>query len=352
MDNHVPEVREARYRLLGIEALPAAGGMLIRRGRRRILIRGEGLGELLDLIVNRSAEGAGVSLRGLMAEVETARHRTLRELVDRLIAERLLVPAEGAPAGRRESAEEIFYWSHDADAAVARDNLAGVDIAVFGVNHISLPLLGNLRSCGIRSLTLIDHPALRNLDFFTERQELRSEIAAAMASPPRSMHEWSLRTKRPDCQVVCSDFGGIGLIRDWNRSCVADGALFYPVVLADEVARLGPLVVPREGPCYECLWLREHANFADPDFELASETHAFFGRPARGFVQPMARVAADLAAVDLLKYFSLVLPGGVAGRLIEADLMTPSLRARNVLKVPRCPVCSPARSGPEIEEGR
>ena len=78
----------------------------------------------------------------------------------------------------------------------------------------------------------------------------------------------------------------------------------------------------------------------------ATEAHAFFGQDVTGFVQPMARVAADLAAVDLLKYFSRVLPGGVAGRLIEADLMAPSLRTRTVLKAPRCPVCSPARSEP------
>ena len=58
---------------------------------------------------------------------------------------------------------------------------------------------------------------------------------------------------------------------------------------------------------------------ADPERTRATEAHAFFGQDVTGYVQPMARVAADLAAVDLLKYFSRVLPGGIAGRLIEAD---------------------------------
>ena len=339
MGNDVPGVKEARYRLLGIQAIPHADGIVIRRGSARLFLRGEGIGDLLDLFVRRSAEGNGVSLAGMMAEVDGVRRTGLRTLFDRLVAERLLVPADGASS---ERPEDIFYWNHGANAAIGRENVAKVEIAVFGVNHIALPLLGNLRSCGFRAVALVDHPALRNLTFFNDRDELRPEITAAMATPPRSLDEWTAKAKPADCHVVCSDFGGHDLMREWNRKCVASGTKFYPIVLEDEVASLGPLVVPGEGPCYECLVARQNANLADPERARASEAHAFFGQDVTGFVQPMARVAADLAAVDLLKYFSRVLPGGVSGRLIEVDLMAPSLRTRAVLKAPRCPVCSPS----------
>jgi bacteriocin biosynthesis cyclodehydratase domain-containing protein len=341
MGNDVPGVREARYRLLGIQVIPYADGIVIRRGNARVFMRGEGLGDLLDLIVRRSAAGDGVSLAGLMAEVEGARHTRLGSLFDRLKGERLLVPADGASG---ERPEDIFYWNHGASAAIGRENVAGVELAVFGVNHIALPLLGNLRSCGFRAVTLVDHPALRNLDFFTDSEQLRPEIAGAMATPPRGLDDWTATATPADCHVVCSDFGGLDLMREWNRKCVASGTSFYPIVLEDEVASLGPLVVPGEGPCYECLVARQDSNRIDPARMRATEAHAFFGQEVTGFVQPMARVAADLAAVDLLKYFSRVLPGGIAGRMIEADLMAPSLRTRNVLKAPRCPVCSPGRT--------
>jgi bacteriocin biosynthesis cyclodehydratase domain-containing protein len=339
MGNDIPGVKEARLRLLGIQAIPYSGGVVIRRGKARVFVAGDGMGELLDLIVNRSAEGDGVSFAILLAAVEGNRHTALKALFDRLVAERFLVPADGAAA---ERPEDIFYWNHGASAAIGRENVARVEIAVFGVNHIALPLLGNLRSCGFRAVTLVDHPALRNLDFFNDRDELRPEIAAAMATPPRGLDEWTAHAKPAACHVVCSDFGGLDLMRAWNRKCVDAETKFYPIVLEDEVATLGPLVIPGEGPCYECLVAREDANLADPERARATEAHAFFGQDVTGFVQPMARVAADLAAVDLLKYFSRVLPGGVAGRLIEADLMTPALRTRTVLRAPRCPVCSPA----------
>lgn len=341
MGNDVPGVKEARYRLLGIQAIPYADGIVIRRGNARVFLRGEGLGDLLDLVVRRSAEGNGVSLAGLMAEVEGTRHTPLRSLFDRLVAERLLVAADGTSG---ERPEDIFYWNHGASAAIGRENVARVELAVFGVNHIALPLIGNLRSCGFRAVTLVDHPALRNLDFFTDSAELRPEIAGAMATPPRGLDEWTATAKPADCHIVCSDFGGLDLMREWNRKCVVSGTKFYPIVLEDEVASLGPLVIPDDGPCYECFIARQDSNLIDPGRMRATEAHAFFGQEVTGFVQPMARVAADLAAVDLLKYFSRVLPGGIAGRMIEADLMAPSLRTRSVLKAPRCPVCSPART--------
>ena len=149
-------------------------------------MRGEGLGDLLDLIVRRSAEGGGVSLATLMVETDGAVTRRSGTCFDRLIAEGLLVPADG---GSGERPEDIFYWNHGASAAIGRENVARVEIAVFGVNHIALPLLGNLRSCGFRAVALVDHPALRNLDFFNDREELRPEIAGghgdAAAKPRR-----------------------------------------------------------------------------------------------------------------------------------------------------------------------
>ena len=118
MGNDVPDVREAQYRLLGLQAIPFADGIIIRRGRLRLFLRGGGLGDLLDLMVRRSAEGDGISLAGLMADVEGSRHTLLKSLFDRLTAERILVRSDGADGGERP--EDVFYWNHGASAAVGR----------------------------------------------------------------------------------------------------------------------------------------------------------------------------------------------------------------------------------------
>ena len=343
MANDVPGVKEARYRLLGLQAVPHDDGVIIRRGLKQVFVQGDKVAEVLDLIVERSAEGRGVRLDALKTEVDPLKHLTFGTLIDTLRAERFLIPAEEGHASTAdgETREEIFYWSHGTSFDAVRDSIADIELAVFGVNHISLPLIGNLRSVGFRAVTFIDHPGLRNLDFYVGGKDLRPEIGAALASNrPQDFDAWSAAGDKPDCTIVCSDFGGLALMRDWNRQAVAANTLFYPIVLQDEVAHLGPLVIPGEGPCFECLWTRRSANRADDRDGHASDAHAFFGQRVTGYVQPMARVAADLAAIDLLKYFSGTLPGGRAGRLIEVDLMAPSLTTRNVLKVPRCPVCS------------
>jgi bacteriocin biosynthesis cyclodehydratase domain-containing protein len=356
MDNDIPGVREARYRLLGLQAVPHDDGVVIRRGLKQVFVRGAKVGELLDLIVERSAEGNGLRPDDLKAEIDPLKHLTFTDLIATLRAERFLVAIEeraGPPPP--EGKEGVFYWSHGTSLEAVAANVAEVELAVFGVNHISLPLLGNLRSVGFRAVAFVDHPALRNLDFYDDRQDMRSEIAAALASNrPQTFDAWSASGDKPDCSIVCSDFGGLALMRDWNRTAVAANALFYPIVLQDEVAYLGPLVVPGEGPCFECMWARRNSNLDAGRRDHATEMHAFFGQKVASYLQPMARVAADLAAIDLLKYFSRTLPGGRAGRLIEADLMTPALITRNVLKVPRCPVCSrlpmptePAAAPPE-----
>jgi molybdopterin-synthase adenylyltransferase len=350
MDSDIPGVRQARYRLLGLQAIRHDDGLIVRRGSVRFFIRGSDTAELLDLVVSRSAEGHGIRLDELKAETDPAKHSALTALIETLRSERLIVAVEGEAADWPDRREDIFYWNHKTSSAAVAENLAKVDLAIFGVNHIALPLLGNLRSVGFRRLSFVDHPGLRNLDFYDEG-ELRSEISGALSIRPQPFDEWTAAGAKPDGYVVCSDFGGHALMRDWNRTAVAGNIVFYPIVLQDEVASLGPLVVPGEGPCFECLWLRQSANLDVAARDRADESHAFFGQHVTGFLQPMARIAADIAAVDLLKYFSRALPGGRAGRLIEADLMKPSLRTRIVLKAPRCPVCALLRGLPEDAAG-
>jgi hypothetical protein len=66
---------------------------------------------------------------------------------------------------------------------------------------------------------------------------------------------------------------------------------------------------------------------------------ADLGQHAIGYLQPMARAAADFGALELLKIFSTPLPGGKIGRILDVDLMGPTVESREFLKVPRCSVC-------------
>jgi bacteriocin biosynthesis cyclodehydratase domain-containing protein len=352
MEKALPGGKEASYRLLGLQALVHDGGVILKRGTTRLFLDGRDVAEIVDFLVERLAGGRAVELGRLKAEINAERRDALVALVDTLKAHRFLIDAEeGETAGRNR--EEVFFWNYRTNFAAIVGELAEIRLTVFGVNSIGLALLGNLRSCGFRDIVFVDHPALRNLDYFDAKRKLRHEISGALSVAPRPFESWSVENPKPEgCFVVCCDFGGRPLMRDWNRFCVEHRVLFYPIVLLDHVAHLGPMVVPGEGPCYECLWARQNANLTDAARFRAGEMEADVGQHAIGYLQPMARAAADFAALDLLKILSTPLPGGRIGSIVEIDLMGPAATTRDLLRVPRCPVCSevvaePAESGDE-----
>lgn len=353
MAKGLPDGREASYRLLDLQAIPQFGGVIVRRGLARLFLEGERAAAILDLLVEQSARGRPIVPERLRLDLPESDRGPLQSVIDTLKAHRFLVPVP--PDGSEVDGgtrEDVLFWNYGTSAAAVGQNVSGVRLVVFGVNAISLALLGNLRSCGFRAMAFVDHPALRNPDFFDSRGRLRPEILTALTSPPRSFEDYSAgEGELPDCYVACSDFGGLALMREWNRVAVEKNVLFYPVVLQDQVSYLGPLVAPGDGPCFECFWLRQNANLGARARERVWEIHAQTGRHATGYLQPMARGAADLAAVELLKFFGGAALGGWVGRLVEADLFTPSIVTRTILKVPRCPVCAEiVRPAPAAEE--
>jgi bacteriocin biosynthesis cyclodehydratase domain-containing protein len=205
-------------------------------------------------------------------------------------------------------------------------------------------MLPRLRAAGLRGAYLVDHPALRN-----ERTDaLCSARTASYSTEAIAFDAWT-DTPGPDeaaCFVATSDFGGLALMREWNEFCVVNRKTFFPVVLQDHVAYIGPLVIPGQSPCFECGWARQNANLNDPTLIRATEPLAFFGRHVAGALAGMIGIAAEYAAMELLKYLSQVLPGGNIGKLIEVDLLQPSLCTRKILRAPFCPVCSSLNQKP------
>jgi bacteriocin biosynthesis cyclodehydratase domain-containing protein len=337
METGLPGAKEASYRLPGLQALVQENGVILKRGTTRLFLEGSEVAELLDLLVERLTGGRSFEVSRLKAEVTGEQREPLLSLVETLKAHRFIVPAEDPGTSRRE---DVFFWNYRTNFASVIGELSEIQLTVFGVNSIALALLGNLRGCGFRDIAFVDHPALRNLDYFDAKRKLRAEIAAALSTPPQDFDAWQTENKHPEgCFVVCSDFGGRPLVRDWNRFCVEHGVMLYPIILLDHVVHLGPMIVPGEGPCYECLWTRQNSNLADVARSRAGEMDADLGQHAIGYLQPMARAAADFGALELLKIFSTPLPGGKIGRILDVDLMGPSVEAREFLKVPRCPVC-------------
>jgi bacteriocin biosynthesis cyclodehydratase domain-containing protein len=266
------------------------------------------------------------------------------ELVEELVRRRLLVPA-GSPSTlpvASESALEVFYWHFGEPTERVVENLNARRIAVMGVNTISRQLASSLRGAGVHNLEVVDFHGLRNLRLFDDSGGLKPEEWPAWIVPPLGYDDWAegLDTQDLACLVATSDFGGGHLLRSFNEFCVARGCHFLPVVLDRMIGFVGPLVIPGETACFECLRGRENAGMDDPEARRAVEFAASQRQAVNGFHPTMTAILGEIATLELVKLYSGVMPRSV-GRLIEANMLAVEMRARKVLKLPRCSVCSP-----------
>jgi bacteriocin biosynthesis cyclodehydratase domain-containing protein len=143
---------------------------------------------------------------------------------------------------------------------------------------------------------------------------------------------------RPDLAVVAPGADELDELDRWNRAANERDLRWLPVLPYDgRFAAVGPLIVPGESCCYECLLRRRAANLEYGDHLPAIERAPLTARADLCFETFVASVAAHL----VLRWI-----GGQDGSLpgvlhaLEAR-PTLALGAHDVLRVPRCPVCSP-----------
>lgn len=344
-----------RYRALPVQVIEAGDVLVLKRGVTEVKIGGAGALEVVRALL-AAASGEPVTLDALLAGFAEGERPSAAALLQHLLRRRLLVPAGAeagdAPAGR-ERPEEVFYWQFGQREEQVLARLDEQRIVVVGVNTIARQLLAGLLATGARSIACVDDPALRNIHLFDETGVPRPGLwpadapVRALAGGPHDLDPESF-----DCLVVTADFGGLGLLRAWNEYCVLHRRLFLPVALQDAIGYVGPLVVPGETACFECFRQRVATHVPDPHVRLAIEAAAAGGRGPAGFVPPMTALLGDLAAMELLKFFGLGPPLWQVGTVIEVNLMLPDVTARRVLKLPRCPICTPVAERPSLSIAR
>lgn len=334
------DVPEERLHALPVQLGELPDGIVLKRGRVEIRISGASAADVVRTIIRTALHGATrTELGSLVAAPERA---DVLALVDHLVARRILVAENDGPGAHAETQLDVFYWHFGTDRQHAEERLDQQRISVLGVNHIARRLVEGLRAAGVTSCAVLDHPMLRNPEFFGEGDAL-SERAWPETLGPRPAPVASALDVNPqstNCLVATSDLGAVRELRAWNEFCVLHGIRFVPVVLADLVGHVGPVVVPGDSACYECLWARLNTHLADPDGHWAAATNGGDGQAVAGLHPSMASILGDIATVELIKLFGLAPPLARFGTLIEVNLLGGAMKTRRVLKVPRCEVCS------------
>jgi bacteriocin biosynthesis cyclodehydratase domain-containing protein len=325
---------------LPVQFIEIPGGLVLKRGCTELRINGEGAADALQKIFHATVSG-DATYQGICEQFAVPNRQVVRALIEQLVGKRFLIPlGSDPPPDGPESSLQIFYWHFGDTAPNVTHRLNASSVAVLGVNLISRQLAVALTASGVENFHVVDFPLLRNLRLFDDRGQLSpSEWKGAL---PLAYETWTdqARHRPPQCLVATSDFGGRELFRHWNKYCIDHDIHFLPVFLQDLIGYIGPLVVPRETACFECLRVREDSNVADRQMKKAVGAAAFESQPFIGFHPSMASVLGDISAFELTRFYGGVLPRQKTGVLIEVNLLPSYMTTRKVLKLPRCLICS------------
>jgi len=348
--DHEVDEPPKRLRALPVQIIVAEKAVILVRGVAEIRISGARAIEVVPQLLDAAA-GKGATRDEIIERFAAPDREEVGKLVDELFKRSILVGGrEEPPTSDVESSLEVFYWHFGQTVRATVDKLNGQSFVLMGVNTISRQIASALDSLGAARIQVVDFHILRNLRLYGDAGNLLPDEWVGPA--PITYDAWveGLDTEGIGCLVASSDFGGSHLLREWNEFCIENRVHFLPVILDRFIGSIGPLVIPGETPCYECLRVRENANMDAPELERAAESSAADRQAMTGFHPAMTKVLGELAAMELCKVYGGGLPSR-SGRLIEVNLLGPDISSRRVLKLPRCPVCSPTlkSSGVYIE---
>lgn len=328
-----------------VQVIETGDGVVLKRGCTEFKIAGAGAAEAVKKILAVAGNG-GATSEEIRELFEPEAGPIIDRLCEQLIDRRLLVPCEEEVSPEaRESNLDIFYWHFGEKTARVTERLNKRSLAILGVNCISRQLAASLAASEVENFQVLDHPRLRNLRLFDSAGRLKSDQWPASLKAPQNWTD-RLDPQSFDCLIATSDFGGQEAMREWNKLCVQEKRHFLPVVLQDLIGYVGPLVVPGETACFDCLRIRRNSQIHDEKPRCFTEAVAFEGQGVVGFHPSMASIVGNIAAFELIKLYSEALPLSKVGTLIEVNLLATEVKARKVLKVPRCPTCSPLKMRP------
>jgi bacteriocin biosynthesis cyclodehydratase domain-containing protein len=325
-----------------VAVIPTNSGVLIKRGATEILVGGDQASSIIKLIIREAQDGLTTQrIDDLFSQDERAQ---IWELINQLIKRDILyVNGVRARNGIDETPLDVFFWHFGTSASDVERTFRSKHFTVVGHNATSIELIQALLTCGAEQISFVDDPALRG-----ELQPASRHPPSPSSFPhPELADKWRSRQAKNACDLLIAvcEFGVQELLRPWNELCVASKIPFVPVLIENAIAHLGPFVLAAEGPCLECLRIRQNSNARNP--ELMREIQTSFKPFAKlAGVHPLIlATVANVAAFEITRFFSPI-PRKKVGSVIEINLLDSSMTSRKVLKVPRCPVCSSSVNRP------
>jgi thiazole/oxazole-forming peptide maturase SagC family component len=323
--------------ILPIHFMAIEDGVIIKRGRSEILIRGKRSSEVLQTIVDtiNKTNPSKDDLCNIFAKPDRP---AVNYLINELINRRIIVPYDGNNMSYNETSLDILYWQMGENTEELNERINKKHIVIIGANTISLQLSNSLKNSGIKNFKIFDYSMFSSSNIEAYRHKFPAELTDF------SLFEKHCELQKIDCLIATSENGGLQMMRRWNNLCIKLDCIFMPVVLEDLIGYVGPLVIPNETACFECFLTRRNANTDKTGSEEFLELKILDSNRIVGFHPSMASILGDIVAFEIIKFYAEWKSIFNVGKMIKVNLLGTGLDIHKVLKIPRCKSCSPLNS--------
>lgn len=337
---------------LPIQMIETSEGVILKRGASEILVSGNQANQAIRKILG-VARGKGATISEIRRQFPHSAKTWVDSIIKNLRDRRLLIVADDQAnsSSAQEDHLDIFFWHFGESKATMLKHFNRIQVTIVGVNSISRQLALSLEACGHTNFQVIDHPRHRNNSLFGNADPMGNAKWPASVAQPQA---WTTgqQVDLGNCLVATSDLGEQETLCHWNHLCIQQKTHFLPVILKDMIGYVGPLVIPGETACYECLISRERSHRVAKDLEYWADSFSYEGQAIAGFHPVMASILGDIAVFELTRFYGGKIPEKKPNRLVEVNLLAGTMVGRTVLKVPRCSACSPLRTSSETNLSR
>ena len=329
------------------EVIAVDDGVVLRSPDQGVRVRVEGMTSHELATFLKDLDGTRPLAHCLERREQT---HALTTLVEGLQARDIVEPGSLDPLPE----DARFFSHHHDDPLGCARRVATSRVVICGRDPIADAVAGALQRAGVGSITRVAD-AVRPASGPDENGATRAPVTVSPSRDPDATIDHADAAPAliaGDLVVVCPDAGGGRLESAVNTLAIEHGFAWVLVRIFGARGFVGPLFIPDDGPCYACLAAREEANWADRELTRAYVerlAHDPSSLAAYGRLAACESLVTDVAALEATKYLSRFTSPSLFGTVLSIDFVACRTELHRVLRLPRCPSCSPVQRRPRVD---
>jgi len=326
------------------------GALQIHTATRSAILRGGAVSRVLPRLV-QLLDGTRKNAEVL---AEFSSDRSQAEACLLMLSQKGMIHSEEdtAEAVTSEDSEHelVQYLSRRGNGREAYLNIKKSHVAVIVADPQLQQVAASVAGIALRKVSVVSADPLAQLE--TTLGTSQNLGCVNLSEFPTSAEAWAQTfAEAPDMIVVA--LSGPVIFHPWLdalNSFALEHSIPWTIcaVFNEQEIHIGPTMRPHMTACYKCFEFRLKSNLANLAAYTALERYVREGGKTKSFgiVSTVAEMAGVLLAMEVIRTFHPHDAALSGGKQFVFNTATYSSSFHPVLKLPRCPACSPARNLP------